>query len=133
MLTWDGTEASHLGVVSGIPATQSLWELATLVLAIIKWADIMSGLCFLGDNIASLELALSGKAKGAMGALARELFWRKARGQWHYGVGHLAAEANVTADSLSRFAQPGVVPSLPERCSGAAEVFPESLCELWKV
>ena len=130
---WDLKDAEHLGVEPTIPDWQSFWELATLILAIVRWSALRDGITYMGDNISSLELALSGKAKGPMAALARELLWRKARNQWYYGVAHLAAEANTTADSLSRFSQPGVVASLPLRCKSSVEVPPMRLIDLWQI
>ena len=132
VVVWSDSDAAHLGVTTGIPAWQSFWELAVLVLSILKWSW-RPGISFLGDNIASLELALSGKASGAMAALARELFWRKAREQLYYGVAHLASEANTEADALSRFAQPGVVPCLPNRLESSTEVASPVLRELWQI
>ena len=109
IIAWTESDAAHLGVCTSDPAWQSFWELAVLVLSILKWSW-RSGITYIGDNVPSLELALSGKAKGAMAALVRELCWCKAREQLYYGVAHIASEANTDAGALSRFAQPEVVP-----------------------
>ena len=78
-------------------------------------------------------MALRGKAKGAEGALARELFILKARLGWRYAVAHLPSEANVVADALSRLAQPGRAPQLPVAVAGAAEVHVPHLSCLWSM
>ena len=91
------------------------------------------GLAFLGDNIASLQLAISGRAKGAMGALARELFLRRTKGDWKYSVGHLPSEHNTIADALSRLHEPGRLCQVPQALTGSAEVHPLTLALLWSV
>ena len=77
---------------------------------------------FLGDNLASLNLALSGKAKGKLNSLARELALRIAREDLQFSVGHLPAEQNIMADALSRLSQPGAKATMPSALVGAAEV-----------
>ena len=104
-----------------------------LLLAMMRYCDLFPGICFLGDNLAALQLALSGKAKGAMGALARELFMRRVRGDWLYSVAHLPAEHNYIADYVSRLRQPGApTEPLPE-LSGAAEVQIPALASIWSL
>lgn len=102
-----------------------------LVLALRRYQDIKPGMVYLGDNTASLGMALRGKARGAEGALARELFILKARHGWRYAVAHLPSEANLVADALSRLAQPGRAPQLPAAVVGAAEVQVPHLSSLW--
>ena len=117
----------------------------------------------MGDNVGSLQLALSGRVRGALSsfyegylatdlppssapvpvlpnrireglsALARELFVRKAKEQWFFGVSHLASEANVTADALSRLSQPGTSSSQPPSTVGAAELTSPKLEDLWSL
>ena len=117
----------------------------------------------MGDNVGSLQLALSGRVRGVLGAfyddfladvspsepskeivlpsrvreglgaLARELFVRKAREQWFFGVSHLASEANVLADALSRLAQPGTSSSMPSALVGASELASPKLEDLWSL
>ena len=99
----------------------------------MRYCDLYPGICFLGDNIASLQLALSGKAKGAIGALARELFLRRVRDDWLYSVSHLPAEHKFVADYHSRLRQPGApTEPLPE-LSGAAEVQIPALASIWSL
>ena len=124
---------------------------------------MIDGLDFAGDNIGSLELALHSRVRGALGmfadeflagqsvnssadppllsprvreglgASARELVVRKANGQWHFGVCHLASEANVLADRLNRRFQPGASLKLPSSLVGCAEHQPPLLEELWSL
>ena len=105
--------------------------LLRLVLAICKWGPLADGLSFLGDNLASLNLALSGKSKGKLNALSRELALRVAREDIQFSVGHLPAEAYVRADMLSRLAQPGVAATIPPEMVGAAEVTLGPLSSFW--
>ena len=102
-------------------------------MAIDHWAPLFHGLVFMGDNIASLQLALSGRARGPMGLLARELLLRKAKQQWVYGVSHLPSEQNKLADFCSRLAQPGHANRRPEALIGAAEVQLPKLSEFWSL
>ena len=100
-------------------------------MAIVHWAPLFDGLVFLGDNVAALQLALSGRARGAMGKLARELFLRKAKNGWFYGVSHLPSEENKLADFCSRLSQPGHDTGCPAALIGAAEVHFPKLSEFW--
>ena len=93
-----------------------------LLLAVRRWAWLADGLCFLGDNVASLNIALSGKAKGNMAAIARELSVLRARDHLQFSVGHLPAENNLIADAISRLSQPSVPHTMPSQLVGAAEV-----------
>ena len=106
-------------------------HLLRLFLALCRYSESMPGIAFLGDNTASLQMSLSGKAKQELGALARELFLRKARHDWHYQVGHLPSEHNNTADYLSRLAQPGAPSTPPIELKGAAEVTIPDLSSYW--
>ena len=74
---------------------------------------------------------MSGKAKGELGALAREIFLRKAQQDWRYQVGHLPSEHNSIADYLSRLAQPGAPTAPLAELEGAAEVPVPDLASLW--
>ena len=97
------------------------------------YCGLFEGLAFLGDNTASLQLAISGRAKGAMGALARELFIRRTKGDWKYSVGHLPSEHNTLADTLSRLHEPGRSCQVPQALTGCAEVRPLTLAQLWSL
>ena len=102
-----------------------------LFLALRHYQEIHPGMTYFGDNTASLGMALRGKARGAEGALARELFILKARRCWRFAVAHLPSESNVLADALSRIAQPGRSTPLPSAIRGAAEVHVPSLGSIW--
>ena len=102
-------------------------------MAISRWASLADGLSFLGDNLASLNLALSGKAKGKLNNLAKELALRIAKEDLQYSVRHLPAGSNTLADTLSRVAQPGSDASMPEALLGAAEVTLGPLCRFWSL
>ena len=88
---------------------------------------------FLGDNLASLNLALSGKAKGKLNHLARELVLQIARRDLQFSVGHLPAESNTIADRLSRLSQPGAPNTMPSCLVGAAEVTMGPLYSFWSL
>lgn len=103
-----------------------------LLLVMIRYCELKRGLVFFGDNTASLQIALSGKARAEMGALARELFVRRARHDWQYSVAHLPSESNILADALSRLHQPGPRPPIVELV-GAAEVRLQLLESIWSV
>ena len=107
--------------------------LLRLLLVMLRYCELKRGLVFFGDNTASLQIALSGKAKAEMGALAREIFVRRARHDWQYSVAHLPSESNVLADTLSRLHQPGPRPGFPVELVGAAEVRLQPLESIWSV
>ena len=50
-----------------------------------------------------------------------------------FGVSHLASEANVLADALSRLAQPGTSSSMPSALVGASELASPKLEDLWSL
>ena len=104
-----------------------------LLLALRRCQDLRPGLAYFGDNTASLQMSLKGKAKGAEGALARELFVLKARHNWRFAVSHLPSESNWLADSLSRVAQPGRPSIPPAEVLGAAEVPVPHLSCVWSM
>ena len=111
-IEWDDALFQQFGAIRGNPRWQSLWELVTLLLALIVWGDNAVDCCLmvLGDNVSALQDALSLKGKGDMNHVAREISWRAARFRWIYDVQHLPSELNRVADALSRqFA----VPPLP--------------------
>ena len=99
----------------------------------LRYMDLYAGIAFLGDTTASLQIALSGKAKGELGALARELFLRRVRSDWRYSVGHLPSENNAIADYLSRLSQPGAPTAPLPELSGAAEVQVPDLLSVWSL
>ena len=118
-------------LVSGLVLRVCGWSSLRLLLALRRYEEVRPGLTYFGDNVASLQMALKGKAKGWEGALARELFVLKARHNWKFAVAHLPSESNVLADGLSRISQPGRSSSLPPEVLGAAEVPVPHLSTIW--
>ena len=121
-LDWE--DLPQLQVKRGLSKHQTFWEFLTLSLAMVRWCPMLDGLLICGDNVASLQLALSHKGRGEIAAVSRELAWRVARGGWRYAVAHLPAEANVLADRLSRLSDPSLPPlgNMPDELVGAARV-----------
>jgi len=105
-LAWTDSAASSIGAVVGQPASQTLFEYLALYLLLRIWAPSFThvGVAVLGDNLASLTLALNFKGKAGLAKISRELSWRKVRGAWRYAVAHLPSEHNSIADALSRTA-----------------------------
>ena len=87
-----------------------------------------------GDNLASLNLAISSKSKGLLGYIGRELAWRRAKYDWHLAVAHFPAESNKLADRLSKLADPSLPPLVgcPSELLGSAEV-KVSVDALWSL
>ena len=131
-LDWE--DIPRLQIKRGLSRHQTFWEFLTLTLAIVRWCPVVDGLLICGDNVASLQLALSHKGKGEIAAVSRELAWRVARGGWRYAVAHLPAEANVLADRLSRLSDPALPPlvHMPDELVGAAQVNAR-LSQLWSL
>ena len=102
-----------------------------LFLALCRYAPLFPGLTHFGDNTASLQIALSGKAKGELGHVARELFLKRAKQDWVFSVGHLPSEHNEVADCLSRLSEPGRLSVPPVELEGAAEVLVPQPSSLW--
>jgi len=111
-LTWTPDMVQGMDVAIGEARSQSFWEFFTLLLCLLTWCSEYPGhtLQVVGDNTASLQAALSLKARGPMLAVAREISWRRARYDWAFGVGHLPTESNQVADALSRLVGPEAVP-----------------------
>ena len=63
-IVWD--DISWLGVRVGLSKYQTLWEFLTLVLAAARWCPLFPAVLICGDNLASLNLAISGKSKGLL-------------------------------------------------------------------
>jgi len=134
-IRWDESTARRLRAPIGEPCGQTSWELLAILLALCKWGTrfAQQGVIILGDNIASLEAALSLKGRSALAMIGRELAWRRARFAWRYHVGHLPTEANTVADALSRLHAPAGAESkaLPACLSAAARVEAPDVESLW--
>ena len=107
------------------------WLSLRLFLALCRYAPLFPGMTYFGDNTASLQMALSGKAKHELGHVARELFLKRAKQDWCFSVAHLPSEHNEVADTLSRLAEPGRTSSPPVELKGAAEVHVPQPSSLW--
>ena len=110
--TWNEMISEKLGETIGDSAGQSTWEFLVLFMALCVWGSEYNdpGLALIGDNLASLQVAVNNKGKGSLNVISRELAWRKVRYAWRFATGHLPTELNKLADSLSRLSAPG-----PER------------------
>ena len=98
-----------------------MWEYMVILLSLELWGDRFrrEGIAMLGDNLAELNGAISLKGKNELSRITRELAWRKVRRGWKYACGHLPAEHNELADSLSRLMAPdGNGKSFPVALSG---------------
>jgi len=60
----------------------------------------------LGDDLAALSGTVNLGGKRGIATITKEVAWRKTRFGWNFAVGHLPAEANETADALSRVHAP---------------------------
>ena len=106
---WEDLDANFLATPIGSPSGQTTWEYLTLFLVLVTYGyeHRALGLAILGDNLSSLNLSISLKGSAALGRISRELAWRRVRGGWRYACGHLPAELNDIAESLSRRHAPG--------------------------
>ena len=106
---WKKSDFKGMDVTVGASRSQSFFEFLTLFLSLLVWANLCGegSIAVIGDNTAALTNAINMKGKGPMLVISRELAWRRARGTWNFEVGHIPAEENQIADSLSRlFADP---------------------------
>ena len=131
-VVWRRRDARHLGAVPADPAFQTFWEFVTLALALLQWADDRTCLPLLGDNLSALSDALQLDGTLMMRCVAQEIAWRKARFGWEFACGHLPAEANATADALSRLEAPDAKP-FPERLRGCRQVLALPVRHLWTI
>ena len=115
---WTNEDSILVGFDIGKPDGQTAWEYYCLFLVLMVFGTSSkdTGLVILGDNLASLNLALSLKGGRFLGRVSREIGWRRVRLGWRYLCGHLPSELNTAADALSRLSVPG---------QGAKELPPE--------
>ena len=125
-----GQEAASYQV--GLPEFQTFWEYLALLLCLCTFARRGEPIAVIGDNTASLQLALSLSGGDGLLAISRELSWRKARFGWIFAVGHLPTESNGIADALSRLTQHQRPPCLPQPLLGIPIWRPPSVAKLWK-
>ena len=130
---WSADEERDLGVVIGDPAHQTTFEFLALFMVLLVFGTEFSdvGLAIVGDNTASLSLALSLKGGKALGRVSREIAWRRIRCGWRYKCGHLPSELNVTADALSRMSEPAGIGQLPDQLGRAVRRGTPTLADVW--
>ena len=124
-----------LDIKVGTTSAQSFLELLALFVCLVLWGDsfVTESLRLVGDNIGALSGALHLKGAGPTLAIAREIAWRKARRRWSYVAGHIASEANVVPDAVSRLADP-VPASFPASAlSRATQRACPDVASLWKL
>ena len=132
--TWTDEDAEFVGSPLGSPDGQTTWEYLCLFAALYVYgtAHKTTGLIILGDNVSSLSLALSLKGSKTLGRISRELSWRRVRLSWRYLVGHLPAELNTTADTLSRLSAPGrQMQELPSELRSATRLRAPDVATFW--
>ena len=112
---WTTDDAEQLGIAIGKPDGQTTWEYLALFIVLATHGHVhrSTGLALLGDNLASLNLALNLKGSASLGRISREIAWRRVRAGWRYACGHLPSEQNQLADDLSRVHQPDRLAVLP--------------------
>ena len=132
--TWTEDDALVVGSPLGDPSGQTAWEYLALFLVLLTYgaAYRKTGVILLGDNLASLTLALELKGDKVLGKVSREIAWRRIRLGWRYLCGHLPGEQNSTADFLSRISVPGASSKpLPEELLQASWEKPPILESVW--
>ena len=69
---WTGSLAARLGVKVGEAAGQTAWEFLALLLVLIVWGEgyVEKSLAVLGDNTASLQIAISLRPKESLRAIS---------------------------------------------------------------
>ena len=133
---WTEEDAEVVGARLGEPDGQTAWEYLTLFLVLLAFGtdSRRTGLVILGDNLASLNLALNLKGNKVLGRTSREIAWRQIRQGWRYMCGHLPSELNHTADALSRMSAPAEkAKDLPAELHGVRQVVPPILMDVWTV
>ena len=132
--SWTAEEEKVVHATIGDPDGQTSWEYLALLISLVIFGYIhrVKGLILLGDNIGSLNLALTLKGDKALGRISREIAWRRVRLGWRYRCGHLPSELNATADDLSRMSQPGgKADGLPDTVRAAQRVEVPRVAALW--
>ena len=127
---WTADEEKKLDVKIGEPHGQTTWEYLTLFLALVLFGYRyrVSGIIITGDNIASLNLALTLKGDKSLNLISREMAWRRVRHGWRYRCAHLPSELNKTADELSRLSRGQ---QLPDEVRGTEFVRTPRVAALW--
>ena len=133
-LVWPESLAiGALTIEAGLPKHQPFWESVVVLMSLELWALGRGSkpLAVMSDCLAALAATTTGRGKGSVAAVVRELAWRTARQGWTIYVGHIPSEFNQIADSLSRLAAPTPA-SLPPELVNARRRDPPDLLELWR-
>ena len=131
---WTEDDAKFVDTRLGDPAGQTSLEYVTLFMSLVIFGANHrgTGLAVLGDNVSSLNLALTLKGDRFLGRVSREIGWRRVRLGWRYACGHLPSELNGTADALSRLHAPGTnVKDFPQELVKAKILQPPVFEDLW--
>ena len=104
--TWSPTDFEGRNVVIGSSAAQTFFETLVMILALELWGQTLHPTVVLGDSTAALQEALSLRGKGLQEDVAQALSVLVVSRSLSISVGHLPAEANLEADTLSRLAEP---------------------------
>ena len=108
-IAWTPEVAHILNIAIGASKHQTTWELVSLYIVLLLYATKFRdrGLAIVGDNVASLQSAISLKGRRDLSKITREIAWRRVRYGWRFAVGHIPSENNNIADCLSRLSAPG--------------------------
>ena len=122
-----------MGVQIGRPDGQTSWELLCLLLALMVWAKDSHDetLTILGDNVGSLQAAISLKSAPSLRCLCRELALLQTLHHWRFNVGHIPTELNGVADALSRLKEEQDAAAIAV-LTGATRVRVPSASEFWR-
>ena len=131
---WRERDFKGMNVTVGSSASQTFFEVLAVVLAIEVWCVDASPTILLGDNVAALQETLDLKGKGPQEPLAQALALLRCSRTLRLTVAHLASEANLLADALSRQSEPGNTKPWPFRAGSAVCVDkPLRPSTLWKL
>ena len=130
-LTSEDTE--RFGFPIGDASGQQTWECLCCLVALrtwsARWRRCRSSIGITGDNMTMLTMVLHLKVSASarhLGLIAREIALLAAEACYRPRLAkHLPGIANVTADALSRLAQPGK-DRLPSELNGVQRVHPEA-------
>ena len=104
--TWAQGDFEGMQVKVGSSSSQTFFETLVMVLALELWGHSSRPTVVLGDSTAALQEAISLRGKGLQEVVAQVLSVLMVSRGLSVAAGHLPAEANLDADSLSRLAEP---------------------------
>ena len=117
---WGDSLCQRLGVRSGDSGCLTCFEALVALSALEKWCcqGLLREVALVGDNLASLTVAVSLRGKGDLAQICREVALRQAWYSLHVAAGHLPTELNTWADALSRLGAPTPA-AIPAGLAGA--------------